>query len=63
MELDLTKTAVAFVALIAVSVGGLIVAPMMQDSTVLMMVMPSMVVFGLICLAIGVGHGQYRATH
>jgi len=63
MELDLTKTAVAFAALIVAGVGGLIVAPMMQDSTVLMMVAPSMVVFGLICVGIGVAHGEYRATH
>ncbi|NHN47702.1 hypothetical protein G9464_08840 [Halostella sp. JP-L12] len=63
MELDLAKTAVAFVALIAVGVGGLIAAPMMTTETVLMMVMPSMVAFGLICLGIGVAHGRYRAAH
>ena len=63
MELDLAKTAVAFVALIAVGVGALVAAPMMTTETVLMMVLPSMVVFGLICLAIGVAHGRYRAVH
>ncbi|WP_135365541.1 DUF7333 family protein [Halosimplex halophilum] len=62
MELDLPKTAAAFVVLIAVGVGGLIGAPIpMGTDTILMMVAPSMVVFGLICLAIGVAHGQYRA--
>jgi hypothetical protein len=62
MELDLPKTAVAFVVLIAVGLGGLIGAPIpMGTSTILMMVAPSMIVFGLICLAIGVAHGQYRA--
>ncbi|QLH79761.1 hypothetical protein HZS55_21775 [Halosimplex rubrum] len=62
MELDLPKTAVAFVALIAVGVGGLVGAPIpMGTDTILMMVAPSMIVFGLICLAIGVAHGQYRA--
>ena len=63
MELDIAKTAIAFVALIAAGVGGLVAAPMMTTETVLMMVLPSMAVFGLICLAIGVAHGQYRAVH
>ncbi|WP_436906795.1 DUF7333 family protein [Halosimplex marinum] len=62
MELDLPKTAAAFVVLIAVGVGGLIGAPIpMGTDTILMMVAPSMVVFGLICLVIGVAHGEYRA--
>lgn len=62
MELDLPKTAAAFVVLVAVGVGGLIGSPVpMETSTILTMVAPSMVVFGLICLAIGVAHGQYRA--
>ena len=62
MELDFTRTAIVFAALIGVGVGALIAAPMMTRSTVLTMVMPSMIVFGLICLAIGVGHGRYRAA-
>lgn len=62
MELNLPKTVAAFVVLVAVGVGGLIGAPIpMGTSTILMMVAPSMVIFGLICLAIGVAHGQYRA--
>ncbi|QLH84750.1 DUF7333 family protein [Halosimplex pelagicum] len=62
MELDLPKTVAAFAVLIAVGVGGLVGAPIpMGTDTILMMVAPSMVVFGLICLAIGVAHGQYRA--
>jgi len=61
MGLDLTKTAGIFVALIAVGVGGLASAGVMQTSTVLMMVAPSMIAFGLICLFIGVKHGEYRA--
>jgi hypothetical protein len=63
MELDLTKTAVLFVALIAVGIGGLLAMGVMQTSTLLMMVLPSTVVFGLLCLALGVGYGEYRATH
>lgn len=60
MEFDLPKTAAAFVVLIVLGVLG--TTPMMGTTTVLMMVLPSMVVFGLIMLAIGVKHGEYRAT-
>jgi hypothetical protein len=61
MALDLTKTAVAFAALVAIGVGALLAAPFMAASTVLMMVLPAMVVFGLLCLGIGVQYGEYRA--
>ncbi|WP_335999599.1 DUF7333 family protein [Halorientalis halophila] len=61
MEFDLPKTVALFAVLIAVGVGALIAAPMMRPGTVLMMVLPSMLVFGAICLAIGVKHGEYRA--
>jgi len=63
MEFDKTTTIGLFVAVIAVGTVALIAAPMMTMSTVLMMVLPSMVVFGLITLAIGVKYGQYQATH
>ena len=61
MDFDLTRTAVIFVALIAVGVGGLAASDVMGTDTVLTMVAPSMVVFGLVCLGIGVKHGEYRA--
>jgi len=62
MNLDLPKTAALFVLLVAVGVGGLIGSPVpMGTDTILMMVMPSMAIFGLVCLAIGVKHGEYRA--
>lgn len=63
MDFDLTRTAVVFVALIAVGVVGLITAPIpMGTDTILMMVAPSMAAFGLICVAIGVKHGEFRAA-
>lgn len=62
MELDLVKTAVIFAVIIVVGVGGLAGSGVMATGTVLMMVAPSMIVFGLICLALGVAHGQYRAS-
>jgi len=60
MEFDLPTTAALFIALIAVGVGGLIAAPMMGTGTILTMVLPSMVVFGLLCLFIGMKYGQHR---
>jgi len=61
MEFDLPKTAAVFVVIIALGVGGLVAAPMMAADTVLMMVAPSMIAFGLIMLVLGVKHGEYRA--
>ncbi|WP_254768687.1 DUF7333 family protein [Salinilacihabitans rarus] len=64
MELDLRTTLAAFVAIVAIGTGALLAMPIgMTTDTVLMMVTPSMAIFGLIMLAIGVAHGQYRATH
>ncbi|WP_049926953.1 DUF7333 family protein [Halopiger goleimassiliensis] len=69
MEFDLPKTIAAFVAVVAIGVGGLFLVPEltpmtpMGTETILMMVLPSMAVFGAITLAIGVKHGEYRATH
>ena len=60
MEFDRSRTAAVFVLVIAVATGALVAAPMMTTETVLMMVTPSMVVFGLVCLAIGVKHGEHR---
>lgn len=62
MEFDTTTTAIGFVALVAVATGGLIAAGMMETSTILMMVLPSMVVGGLLFLGLGVKHGEYRAS-
>ena len=62
MEFDLTRTAVVFVAIVALGTAALLGAPMMTARTVLTMVTPSMAVFGIVCLALGVKHGEYRAT-
>lgn len=62
MDFDRLETGALFVALIAVGVLGLIATGMMATRTVLMMVTPSMVVFGLLSLAIGVKHGEYRTN-
>jgi hypothetical protein len=62
MEFDTTKTVLVFAVIIALGTAALVGAPMMTTSTVLMMVTPSMIVFGAICLFLGVKHGEYRAT-
>ncbi|MFC7177150.1 DUF7333 family protein [Halosegnis marinus] len=62
MEFDRTTTAAAFVAFVAVCVVALILAPIpMATGTILMMVAPSMLVFGLVCLALGARYGEHRA--
>lgn len=54
-------TAVIFLAIVAVGVGGLAASNVMATGTVLMMVLPSTLVFGLVCLALGAKYGEYRA--
>ena len=68
LKLNTVTAAVAFVAVVAFGPASLFVlpevtpmAPMLPE-TILMMVMPSMAIFGLITFAIGVAHGQHRAT-
>lgn len=62
MEFDLPRAAGLLLAFVGVSVAALIGAPMMGTSTILMMVLPSMLVFAGIAFAIGVKHGEYRAS-
>lgn len=62
MEFDLVTTVVAAAIMVGIGVAGLLAAPIgMTTGTVLMMVLPSMAVFGLVMLLIGVKHGEYRA--
>lgn len=63
VEFDLRTTVGVFLAIVIVAVGGLAASPMMATGTVLMMVLPSVVVFGVLCLFLGTKYGEYRATH
>ncbi|WEL28979.1 DUF7333 family protein [Haloferax volcanii] len=63
MEFDLPETVALLVALVVVGTAALVGMGAMATSTVLMMVTPSMLVFGALCLAIGVKHGEYRASN
>lgn len=62
MEFDLPRAAALLVLIVAVGTAGLIGSGMMPLQTTLMMVAPSMLVFGALAFAIGVKHGQFRAT-
>lgn len=60
-ELNELAALIAFVAVIVVGTAGLWILPMdMTEETILTMVVPSMIVFGLIMFGIGVAHGKYR---
>ena len=61
MEFNTTTTAIAFIILLAVLVGGTAMSPM-STSTVAM-VSVGLLVFGALSLALGVKHGEYRANH
>ncbi|MFB6251225.1 MAG: hypothetical protein ABEI27_05995 [Halobellus sp.] len=61
MDFTLGTTAGLLVALVAAGTAVLIGSGVMAMGTVLMMVTPSMLIFGLICVAIGVKHGEYRS--
>ena len=63
MEFDRTTTFGIFLALVVVGVGGLAASGVMATGTVLMMVLPSVLVFGGIGLFLGMRYGEYRATH
>ncbi len=62
MEWNLATTVVALVVLVAAGAGALIAAPIpMTAATILMMVVPSMLVFGGVSAVIGAKHGEWRA--
>lgn len=61
MDFDALTTGLIFLAIVVLGTLGSMQTPMSTDS-VLMMVLPSMVVFGLIMLVLGVKHGEYRAS-
>jgi hypothetical protein len=62
LEFDETTTIVLFLAIVALGTVALLGAPMgMTTQTVLMMVTPSLIVYGLVMLGIGIKHGEYRS--
>jgi len=63
MEFDIRVTGGLFAALILAGFGGLFAMDVMGQDTLFMMVLPSMIAFGLICAVLGVKHGEFRATN
>lgn len=63
MEWNLPVTVGLLVGLVALGAVALVAAPIpMGTGTILMMVVPSMLVFGAVVLFVGVKHGEWRAT-
>lgn len=54
-------TAIGFILLLAVLIGGTAMSPM--DTSTVTMVSGGLVVFGVLTLILGIKHGEYRATH
>lgn len=61
MDFDLLRAGGGLALLVAVGVGGLAASGVMAPQTVLMMVLPSMAVFGALAFVLGVKHGEFRA--
>jgi len=61
MEFDQTTTYGIFGAVVVAAVAALLVTDMMPQRVVLMMVTPTILAFGALCLFLGVKHGEYRA--
>ena len=60
MEFDTSTTAIAFIVLLVVLIGGTAMSPM--DTSTVAMVSVGLVVFGLLSLLLGIKHGEYRAN-
>jgi hypothetical protein len=60
MKFNTTTTAIAFVVLLAILLGGTASSPMSTGTV--MMVSGGLVVFGVLTLFLGVKHGEYRAN-
>ena len=62
MKFDFLRAGGILLLVVVLGIGGLIGSGMMATSTVLMMVAPSMLAFAAIAFALGVKHGEYRAS-
>lgn len=61
MEFDTLTTAIAFLVLLAIIVGGTAMSPMTTGTVA--MVSVGLVVFGLLSLGLGIKHGEFRARN
>jgi hypothetical protein len=63
MEFDFPRAGGLLAVIIALGVGGLAASGVMAVQTIMMMVLPSMVVFAALAFWLGTKHGEYRATN
>lgn len=59
MDFDTKTTVLVFVAVVVLATVAMTLTPM-TTQTVFMMVVPSMVIYGLLMLWLGVQHGEHR---
>lgn len=60
MDFDLPKSLGLLFLIVALGIAGLVGGGMMPLRTTLMMVLPSMLAFGLVAFGLGMKHGKYR---
>jgi uncharacterized membrane protein YecN with MAPEG domain len=60
MEFNQVTTYGIFAAVVVAAVAALLVTEMMPPQIIFMMVAPSILVFGGLCLFLGIKHGEYR---
>ena len=63
MAFDLVKSVGLLLTTVAIAIAGLASAGFMELSTILMMVLPSVLVFAAIAFFLGMKHGEYRAGY
>jgi hypothetical protein len=62
MNFDLLTAGGLLVVIIAIGAGGLAASGVMALQTIMMMVLPSMIVFAAVAFFLGIKHGEYRAS-
>lgn len=62
MEFDFVRSVAPLVVIVVAAAVALPTVTPMQLSTVLMMVLPSMIVFSVLAFLLGMKHGEFRAT-
>ncbi|MFT4882465.1 MAG: hypothetical protein ACI9CA_002006 [Natronomonas sp.] len=62
MKYDFVRSVVPLVLIVAVATVALPAMTPMQLSTVMMMVLPSMVVFSVLAFFLGMKHGEFRTA-
>jgi len=62
MEFNRNTTLGVFFGLVVLGMGGLFAFDVMAQQILFMMVLPSVLIFGGLCLLLGMRFGEYRAV-